>query len=630
MCGIAGIISINSELKNITSQDLPEALDLLSHRGPDDMGYQIYSTNKFKIELGQTRLSIIDLSPAGHQPFESHDGNWVLVFNGEIYNYKELRSELKSHGVSFKSNSDTEVLLNSWIYWGPNCLPKLKGMFAFAILDRKNNLLTCVRDAFGIKPFFYSNNATSFAFASEILALRKIVSISKINNKKMFEYLAVGSYDNSYETFFEDIYNLEPAHILTVDFSDLDISYSNKRWWWPDVSENRTISESEAITGIRERFLENIKLHLRSDVPIGAALSGGIDSSSIVSAMRYLEPELDINTFSFISPGDAKNEEPWIDLVNNHVKAKAHKVSISPSELAKDLDDMIFYQGEPFGSTSIYAQYRVYKLAKDSGVTVNLDGQGADELFAGYSGYPEWRFRSLLASGKIFESLDFLNQWRREPGRSFSQGLQSVVGVLTPDFLMHSAYKFTNRHAPLDLFDSSVLNLNELNFQYPLSSIKEIGWKRALASRLRYALTKGELSQLLRHGDRNSMRWSIESRVPFLTTDFAEYVLTLPENYLISNKGVTKYLFREAMRGIVPDKILDRKDKIGFETPEIDLLLSSRKMLAKWLEGLDLIPWIDKDYARKYINLVLDGNLQFNGVVWRLINASKWAQLSVK
>jgi asparagine synthase (glutamine-hydrolysing) len=573
-------------------------------------------------------LSIIDLTQGGHQPFVSRDGNYSLVFNGEIYNYRELRNYLVAAGYSFATSSDTEVLLNSWIHWGIECLPKLKGMFAFVVYEKREKLLTLVRDAFGIKPLFYYQNEREFSFASEINALKSLISESlKPNDQKMFEYISFGRSDDNQETFYEGIKSLEPGHILKIDLSVPKSTKKISRWWLPDILEDKSISRYEAVGEIRERFLNNIKLHLISDVPLGAALSGGIDSSSIVCAMRYLEPELDIHTFSYVAPEDRKNEEFWVDIVNNHVNAKSHKVLISPRDFVEDIDEIIKYQGEPFGSTSIYAQYRVYKLAKESGVTVTLDGQGADELFAGYSGYPEWRVRSLLSKGNIYGAVNFLLNWRKEPGRSLYSGIQKSIAINLPKSLFSVLGKFSSNKTSTNLYETEKLQQLKIETEFSLGRFSEIGWERALVGRLKYALTNGELTQLLRYVDRNSMRWSVESRVPFLTTDFAEFVLKLPEDLLISKEGVTKSVFKEAMRGIVPDQILNRRDKIGFETPDLEWLRFLEADLDLWMDGFAEIPWININNTHKYFKSIFRGEEKFSWLAWRMINAAKWSQL---
>lgn len=631
MCGIVGNVYPHSDgTTYLNRSKIRNSLLALSHRGPDDSGHKHLLAGDWEIDLGQTRLSIIDLSKGGHQPFISQDSNYVLIFNGEIYNYLELKDYLSKIGYSFYTKSDTEVLLNAWIHWGFESLPKLKGMFAFAIYDKRSKSLTLVRDAFGIKPLFYNINEKNFSFASEIDALKKVCKQKIIqNNQTLFKYLAYNIYDDVSQSFFERIHRLEPGHFLTLDISDPFIKPKISRWWWPNIEVSGSISELKAAEELREMFLNNISLHLRSDVPVGVALSGGIDSSSIVCALRYLQPNMDINTFSFVTPGDIKDEEIWIDLVNKHVGAKAHKVTVSPSELADDLDDMIKFQGEPFGDTSIYAQYRVYRLAKQSGIKVTMDGQGADELFAGYFGYPEWRIRSLLASGNIPKAINFLLNWRNAPGRSLSEALEGALSISLPKSFIPLANKFLSKRPLAKVFNLEEINNSQFSDLYPLRARHQIGWDRALVSKLRQSLTGGDLSRLLRYVDRNSMRWSIESRVPFLTTDLAEFTLSLPEEYLVSPQGITKYIFRQAMQGIVPDEIINRRDKIGFETPELFWLKFLKDDVNIWLESLDELPWINIDEAKTYFYSVLNGYKEFDRLTWRLINAARWYSIVV-
>ena len=363
MCGIFGSFNRNPSAR--FDAQLQAAQRLLRHRGPNDHGLQHIAVAGGQVALGQTRLSIIDLTSGGHQPMSSRDGRYTIVFNGEIYNYKELREELKAQGCRFTSDSDTEVLLAAWTAWEAACLPRLVGMFSFAVLDRQSATLTCVRDAFGIKPFFYAQENGDFLFASEAPALLALRSAkAQLNWQRAYDYLVYGVYDSNEETFFDGVLQLSAGHLLVVDLSARMVA-TPKRWWAPRIAERRDLSFEEAAERVRENFLQSIRLHLRSDVPLGAALSGGVDSSAVVCAMRHVAPDHAIHTFTYVAAGSELNEEKWADLVNRHVGAVAHKVVVTPQELARDLDDMIRTQGEPFGSTSIYAQYRVYQAAKD-------------------------------------------------------------------------------------------------------------------------------------------------------------------------------------------------------------------------------------------------------------------------
>ncbi|ROT44014.1 asparagine synthase (glutamine-hydrolyzing) [Pusillimonas sp. NJUB218] len=623
MCGILG---------GVWRKDAPDAFKLdsgisaLRFRGPNDSGVERFQWGGAHVLLGHTRLSIIDLTVGGHQPMHGANGRYVVVFNGEIYNYKELREELKALGCQFISDSDTEVLLAAWMVWGKGCLPRLMGMFAFVVFDKESSTLTCVRDAFGIKPFFYTEDSGNFLFASEAPALMALKSSKpQLNWQRGYDYLVHGDYDSRPETFFEGVLHLPPGHMLVVDLAASSVG-EIKRWWTPSIQQRNDLSFEDAAELVRENFLHSIRLHLRSDVPLGAALSGGVDSSAVVCAMRHVAPDHPIHTFSYIAAGSDLNEENWADLVNRHVGAISHKVIVTPEELASDLDDMISAQGEPFGSTSIYAQYRVYKLAKDSGITVTLDGQGADEMLAGYNGYPGPRFRSLLETGQWVRAWRFLNAWAKWPGRSRAMGLKMLAAEITDGALYQALRRFSGRKAVPEWVREDVLLHGDVSLRHPrLRPNFDLRGRRVVAE-LAHSLTERGLSSLLRHGDRNSMRFSIESRVPFLTHEQAELLLSLPEHYLISLGGETKSVFRAAMRGIVPDEILDRKDKVGFQTPEQLWLTSMSGTVREWLRADIGLPFLDQAAILREFDEIIGGRKAFSWQVWRWINFIRWHQ----
>lgn len=627
MCGILGYFVLKHS--SGIEQRFHRALKKLSHRGPDDYGLERVQTNAGEGFLGHTRLSIIDLSKYGHQPMFSGCGRYTMIFNGEIYNYRELRVELADLGFKFESNSDTEVLLAAWIAWREKCLLRLTGMFAFAIFDRIEDSLYCVRDPFGIKPFFYYADREQIFLGSEIPALVELGGHAiKPNFQKSYEYLVAGRYDDSTDTFFEGLYQLPPGHLMRVDLGD-SVKVNISKWWQPKIEESCHLSFADASERLRAMFLNNIRFHLRSDVPVGAALSGGLDSSAIVCAMRHVEPKLPIHTFSFVARGTSVDEEKWVDIVNQHVGAVSHKVLVIPEDWTSDLDDMIKAQGEPFGSTSIYAQYRVYRLAKEIGVTVTLDGQGADELLAGYNGYPVQRVRSLVDSNHYLGAVRFLHEWGKWPGRSISNTLRQLVSPLVPPGLRGLALRAVDREPVPVWLNSKFIRENTISpFLYQTDSPLDIPKARHLMHILRESLTGKGLNALLRHGDRNSMRWSVESRVPFLTRDLAEFTLSLPENYLVSNSGETKHIFRAAMRGIVPDSILDRKDKIGFQSPEREWLNAAKPSIKKILEEAEEVPLLNAPACRDVVERMLNGQAVYGGLAWRIINYSRWYRLS--
>jgi asparagine synthase (glutamine-hydrolysing) len=625
MCGIAGHLA--SSLDNIGTSSLERCLDLVHHRGPDDTGIQKWKLNNWTATLGHKRLSIIDLSLAGHQPMGSQDGKLAIVFNGEIYNYRELRNELKSNW-NFLTDTDTEVLLAAWARWGLKCLDKLIGMFAFCVLDLGQQSLTLVRDPFGIKPLFYSMADRDLKFASEIPALLRLhPNAPTINLQRAVDYLVWGAYDDEPETFFDGILQLMPGHCLQVDLAQERVAVEVTRWWWPPIQEDKSLTFSAAVDAVRETFLESVKLHLRSDVPWGVALSGGIDSAAIACAVRYLEPDVPIRTFSYIADDPNINEEFWIDSVNAKIGASSHKVRFQPEDVQKDLDNLILSQGEPFGSTSIYAQYRVFQLAKQAGVTVTLDGQGSDELFAGYDGYPSCVYRSLLEQGKVRDFAKLVYNWPRWPGRRTSDSLKRAMGSAF-DVLAGGRPRNARLPQVAKLLDRNrLVDLNvKLNRRRPEGSPENR--KRRLSEHLRQTQSGGELTKLLRHGDRTSMRWSIESRVPFLNPQLARLTLSLPEEYLLSLAGQTKYILRQAMRGIVPDCVLDRKDKIGFATPRSAWLMRSTKLCKTPSLSAKALGLFSAEFAEACSTNPAKFQYLDSACQWRIVNLLRWYELS--
>lgn len=621
MCGIAG--GWWKEAGQLDAR-LARALERIRYRGPDDRGYELYPMGDSVVALGHTRLSILDLSSAGHQPMLSADKRFSIVFNGEIYNYRELRTELQGLGHRFVSDSDTEVLLAAWIQWGRACLVRLTGMFAFVVLDHHSGTLTCARDAFGIKPFFYFAEGGEFCFASEMPALKELLpGKPALDWQRAYDYLVHGDYDSGTGTFFEGIKHLLPGHLLIVDLQATGVG-EPERWWTPSIVERTDLSFASAAELVREQFLQNIRLHLRSDVALGAALSGGIDSSAVVCAMRHVEPDLPIHTFSYIAAGSEMSEEVWVDRINAHVGAVPHKISVGSDELVRDLDSMILAQGEPFGSTSIYAQYRVFQLARDAGVTVTLDGQGADEMLAGYNGYPGQRLRSLVEKGQLLEAVSFLSEWAKWPGRSRTAGIKNLGGEMTRGWLYGLLRNINGANILPKWINGQPLVDKGVLCVFPRQRPSESESGRRVMAELALSLTRRGLPALLRHGDRNSMRFSVESRVPFLTLDMVNLLLSLPESYLISSKGETKHVFRAAMRGIVPDDVLDRRDKIGFATPEQAWLISMADTVRGWLREDLQLPFFNQAEVRREFELIIAGKKPFSWQVWRWINFCRW------
>ena len=630
MCGIFGFFSSRLKLDEMLSARLESAGVALRHRGPDDFGVEAYSSSHssrepYSLSLGHTRLSVIDLSSGGHQPMTSFDDRYSIVFNGEIYNYKELRIELESEGYDFKSDSDTEVLITAWSHWHVDALKRLIGMFAFVVYDKFEHTLTLVRDAFGIKPLYYWIGTNCLAFASEIPALNELVPKKiKPNWSTAYNYLTKAIVDRGEDTFYEGVKHVLPAHLVKFNLNNQEDAKCEK-WWFPSIDERTDLSFNDASKILREKFLNNIKLHLRSDVPVGAALSGGIDSSAVVCAMRAVEPDMEINTFSYIAKGSKKNEERWVDLINEHIGAIPHKIEVNSDELFRDLERLIEKQGEPFGSSSIYAQYRVFKAARDAGIVVNLDGQGADEMLAGYYGYPHARISSLMSNFeiiKIYKLVKGLNE--NFKSSKLALILKSAFVIFAPRIIQHIT-KNRKLNSVINSEFYEKLCLTDSNYHKKSPTIPS---NRHLVSELREALMgeKG-LVHLLRYEDRNSMAHSIESRVPFLTTDIVEFLLSMPEEFLLSEDGLTKNIFRKAMEGLVPSVVLNRKDKIGFETPEFEWIKLHKELICSEI-NLSELPLINKKECINIVNNIANGRQQFSWIIWRIINLVYWFKIN--
>jgi asparagine synthase (glutamine-hydrolysing) len=626
MCGIVGFFSRNPDSSRIC-ENIQDSISNLHHRGPDDTGLEIDEVCGGTLALAQTRLAIIDLSPAGHQPMVTSDGRYKIVFNGEIYNYRELRDILVGGGVTFSTGTDTEVLLKAWQHWGEKCLDKLRGMFAFVIVDFFEKRIHCARDQFGIKPFYFHSNSEVFMFASEPRALFSMIDSKRtINKRRMYEYLINGAYDHDEKTFYSDIYQLRPGQMLQVRLNEKIKLEPN--YWSRLISSHRTeVSFDRAADKVRELFLDSMSLHLRSDVPLGAALSGGVDSSSVVCAIKHLNPNIKINTFSFIARGSSVDEERWVDLINNYAGAIPNKVFVQSKDFMEDFDDFILAQGEPMGGMSFYAEYRVYKLAKQVGIKVMLDGHGADEVFAGYAGYPIYRVSSLLDEAKYFEAMSFLKNWSKWPGRGGMAGARALMGSIYATMFnrdTRAAQRFFRER--LFLQSKIFLSRGSVEHGMPTNRFKDYSGKR-LSEELRRELCETSCPPQLRCADRSAMRNSIENRVPFLHKDLVEYSLKLPENYLVSDDGLTKAIFRHAMRDIVPPAILNRRDKIGYAVPAGQKSKVDSNFLLSIKKTCERFPSLNKKNVLALISAGDRNSIALDGLSWRLLNFLRWSEM---
>lgn len=636
MCGIAGLAV--GPRGSVDAAFAPTAMRLLSHRGPDDKGYLAYwrggvaagrewngSLGEAEVVLVHRRLSILDLTEAGWQPMSSPDGRYHIVFNGEIYNFVELRAELEQLGRRFKSRCDTEVLLAAYAQWGREALRRLVGMFAFVVLDARERRLFMARDAFGIKPLYYANESGRLLFASELKTVLELKTGSRrINADRLYRFLRYGVSDFGGETMVAEVRQLPPASYAEVSLDDVT-SVQPMRYWEVDLSRRLDLPLPEAAARLRELLLESVKLHLRSDVTVGTALSGGIDSSTIVALnRRLLGPAGELHVFGFVADDPSLSEERWLDIAARSSGAQVHKVRISPTDLAADLDKLTRVQDEPFGGTSIYAQYRVFQAASEAGIKVMLDGQGADEILAGYHWYVAVRLGSLLRQGRLAEAWRF---WHRAAA-SWGMGrgrLAALAGELVLPKLLHGAARRVLGRE----FMPSWLNASWFSERGVRGESFDHGRaEELLRSCLVESLTTQSLPQLLRYEDRNSMAFSIESRVPFLTPKLAEFVLSLPEEHLLGADGTSKAVLRKAMEGLVPQAILDRRDKIGFATPEQQWVGNLEPLVQGMLRG-DLaaeIPALHLGEAEREWQRFRVGGAH-GAPPWRWVSLMAWARM---
>ncbi|MGA2237716.1 MAG: asparagine synthase (glutamine-hydrolyzing) [Candidatus Bathyarchaeia archaeon] len=607
MCGIAGELRFDQSASSLAITKT--MCDAQIHRGPDDEGY--YSSGP--ISLGIRRLAIIDLRK-GLYPISNEQGTIRLVFNGEIYGFEALRKQLERLGHRFRSDTDAETVVHSYEEWGTGCLEKLNGMFAFALWDEPKQLLWIARDHFGIKPLYYCQSEKFFAFASEIKPLLRHPGLSWIPNERLIrQYLNSGvTADGTESTFFDGIGQLAPSQHLSIQ---PDGVVKRERYWQPRVSrelDGRT--SNDEIEQTRRLFLDGIALHLVSDVPVGTCLSGGVDSSSVVCAIKKVHPNGAVSTgqrikaFSAVFPGDPIDELQFSKNVCDHTGSEHSFVTPTAEEFWDDLVTLVRCQEEPFISTSVYAQWRVMKLAKERGVTVMLDGQGGDELLAGYWPYYISYLLNLAGHGKFSEALV-------EGIRSYdltSSLVRTYLRSLVLDSVSRLRFLIQKRSG-----DSTLGNSPTLSYL----SRAPVG---DLAARLEMDATTTSLPALLRYEDKNSMWHSIEARVPFLHRPFFEYVASLPLDRKLHN-GWTKYIFRLAMRNILPDEILLRRSKIGFETPEKRWIQELGARLNDFFSdhNLAVIKYFEPEVLRRLVSKPTLTNDEAR-LIWRILNVELW------
>jgi asparagine synthase (glutamine-hydrolysing) len=619
MCGITGIFNTNQA--PVDKELLQAMTNTLLHRGPDDEGLYVNGC----IGLGHRRLSILDLSPAGHCPMPDIQQRAWITYNGEVYNYLELIPDLKERGYSFRSSSDTEVVLNSYLAHGSDCLRWFNGMWAFAIWDGCNRRLFCARDRFGVKPFYYTWRGQSFRFASEIKALLVDKKFPRrANNARVMDYLFNGLVDHTHETLFEGIYQLPPAHFLLVD----DRGVQTECYWALNPSTDIPKNQPDQIEKFREIFTDAVRLRLRSDVPVGTCLSGGLDSSSIVCVADQLLRQGEgtslgtrQKTFSACYNDPAIDERPYMRAVLAQTLAQGHEVYPTSTDVAQHLQKILWHQDEPFASVSPCAQYFVMQRAHQEQVTVILDGQGSDEMLAGYE--PHWfpYMRDLLAE-RHWATFAWELWYSRQLLKLLH--LQRPLSEVVPDSAYDYIWRSTrSRFFPgLRYLDGGNVAPPRYQIAVPIFS----GSAHHLNQTLYRDFHGVRLQVLLHWEDRNSMVHSIESRTPFLDYRLVEYVFGLPLEQK-RWRGETKVVLRRALQHLLPAKVANRRDKIGFATPTSFLLDSPvKQMITETIHSTSFKqrPFFDSQEAQHAWKSFQQGQHSSGRAVWQWLILEQW------
>jgi len=631
MCGIVGSIQTG---EHVPLRDaVRRAMDHMVHRGPDGQGLEEFIVRNgtasstlgappiATVLFGHRRLAIIDLSEAARQPMSTPDGRFHLSFNGEIYNYREIRAELKNLGHSFRTSSDAEVLLEGWRRWGKALLPRLIGMFAFAVFDSEHASVLLARDPFGIKPLYYVQDRHRIVFASEIAPLLEVPGVSrKAHPQTVYDFLSGAMGELADRTFFQDVRQLAAGHYLAISCAAPGTA-EPVCYWELERKRAQCISPQEASSGFRDLFEQSIRLHLRSDVPVGVSLSGGMDSSAITAMVRAVQgPEIPLHTFSYVAEDPELSEERWSGMVARAMAAKQHLVHIHPNELVEDFRELVRVQEQPFGSPTIYAQYRIFRSVHEAGVKVVLTGQGADQ-YLGYIRHLPVRLATLVRTGHWLAAMQFLRHAKALP-TSAALSLRGVVRETLPATLVETVRRVRTRPplgANADWF-------RERGIGSPRTRYSK-GPGRSLHGLAKQNLLEA-LPALLRFEDRNAMAFSVENRVPFLTTDLLHFVFSLPEEEIISAEGRCKAVLLRAMRGLVPMEVLDRRDNIGFAMPISKLNRQTQSWLQGILRGAAAIPALDVAELERRVNLTLDNqasDTESERWLWRWLSLITWA-----
>lgn len=566
MCGISALFLKSPDRRQVSFR---RSLDLIRHRGPDGRGavwglegnethYGEEFDGAFSWALGHVRLAILDTSSNGLQPMSRNNGRLWISFNGEVYNYVELKAELEQAGHHFRTGTDTEVILAAYAQWGERCLERFIGMFAFVIVDLEKRKVFCARDRLGVKPLYLWQGALGTFIFSEPKQLKAFPEFTfRANRQQVIDFIVdnvVNHVPN--ESMLAGVVPLSPGHCLSWNLDNAFSDLSSICQYWKISKKVEKYSYQEAVDRVRAAVIDSVRIRLRSDVPVGSCLSGGIDSSSLVGvASRDFGARM--NTFSACFPGKKIDEQFYMDAVNRHCGTTQCKIFPTGEDFARELDTVIYHQDEPLAGTSIYAQWCVMRAAREKGIPVLLDGQGGDEALCGYRKYSFFHFKHLLRQGRIGKAIGHAGMMFLKGDRQllrFREGQRYLPRFMRKD----------------DQWIVSALNPEALRLYRNVWAIGNHG-NKSLKDFQRGDLLQWSLPVLLRYEDRNSMAHSVESRVPLVDHRFVELCMSLPDD-LFFHGGKTKRLLTDAMGERLPIEVHSRRNKLGFSTPGADWL----------------------------------------------------------
>jgi asparagine synthase (glutamine-hydrolysing) len=604
MCGISGIFNFNGA--NVDAARLTEMNRIIHHRGPDGEG----SFVEGNVGIGSTRLAIIDLREISNMPIYDTENRYVIVYNGEIFNYLEVRKELLDKGHKFKTDSDTEVFLNAYKEWGEDCLHKLNGMWASAIWDKQEKTLFCSRDRYGIKPLYYYKDNDKLIFGSEIKQLLFCGIDKTVNDETVYDYLVFHFIDHTENTFFKNVHKLQAGHKFTIKNNVLKVS----RWY--DLPEQNVMSDTKNLySDFYDLLYDSVRLRLRSDVEVGSCLSGGIDSSAIVCIMHEIlhnegKPEIQ-KTYTACYEDPEIDERPFVEEVIKQTNSTKYYLFPDLNGFIGDIDKMTYHQDEPYTGATVFSQWSVFKKIHETGIKVVLDGQGSDEILLGYFSFFPFHLKRKLINPVRFVA-EYLNGVSTT-NLGYNKFTQNLIYFNTPSVRYRHVMK-NSRTFVEPGFVSAYNRRDIFNEMIAASSLQD--------NRLSN-LWNISLPSLLRYEDKNSMAFSVEARIPFLDHRLVEFIFSIPFDELIK-KGWTKHVLRESLKGKIPEDIRMRKGKLAFSVPQ-----------KKWMNEMKdyLIDTFSYDFrSGKYIdsNRMIDtikkGNYN-DKVLFRAFALEKWMKV---